>query len=191
MFMQHSQRLGGYQQSAKLQCWVNWVNSTNLQTAGNCQQNNTLAHPVSMAKGFHVCILILLSCVHTGPHGYSVFQCGKHAMKQQRREIFTATNHLLTKMHANFDSKPIVLVQSTEAQWSGCTAKFKAACELYISARQGLSLIKAVGVHVFIALYANHPQTNERQIHSTGVLKVCSENHHLFTLLCCSTSVAH
>ena len=36
-------------------------------------------------------------------------------------------------MHANFDSKPLtVLVQSTQAQWSSCTAKLKVACELVV-----------------------------------------------------------
>ena len=59
-----------------------------------------------------------------------ILACNKLA---RRREIFTATSYLLTQMHANFDSKPLtVLVQSTQAQWSGCTAKVKAACELVV-----------------------------------------------------------
>ena len=54
-----------------------------------------------------------------------------------------------------------------------------------------MSLIKAVGLHVFVAMYTNHLLTNARPLGSEHLTVLYRLEITLFTLLCCSTSIAH
>ena len=54
-----------------------------------------------------------------------------------------------------------------------------------------MSLSKAVGLHVFIAMYTNHLLTNARPLRSKHLTVLYRLEIALFTLLCCSTNIAH